>query len=247
MSPVPFRPVPENIMPSPFPEPCLCLVTDRRVAGPDDLVRRVALAVEGGVNMVQVREKDLPGGLLLELTREISAAIGDRAVLLVNERVDVASAAGANGVQLGEEALGVETARRLLPAGSIIGRSVHSVPGAADAIADGADFLMVGAMFASDSHPGLRAAGPELMRAIAKRGPAPLPAALIGIGGINTNNLDHVINAGASGVAVIRGILAASDPNAAAHGLKQALMESWERRTGPAGPAPHGRSTAGND
>jgi thiamine-phosphate pyrophosphorylase len=226
-----------------LPEPCLCLVTDRRVAGDGDLVRRVALAVEGGVNMVQVREKDLPGGPLLRLTREISAAIGDRAVLLVNERVDVASAAEAQGVQLGEEALPADAARRLLTPGALIGRSVHSVPGAAGAIAGGADFLVVGTMFASDSHPGFQAGGPELMRAVALGRRTPL----IGIGGINTNNLQHVVSAGASGVAVIRGILAASDPRAAAEGLKQALLEAWERRVELVGPASRGRSAAEND
>ena len=124
------QPRPSRGTSNPLPKPCLCLVTDRNVGDPTTLVSRVAQAVDGGVDLVQLREKDLPGGILLELAHEIKQAIGDRAALVVNERIDVALAAGGLGVQLGEEALPVHTARRILGPGFLIGRSVHSVDGA---------------------------------------------------------------------------------------------------------------------
>lgn len=93
--------------------------------------------------MVQLREKDLPGGSLLGLAGEIKAAVAGRALLLINERVDVAMAAGASGVQLGEEALPTATARDILGEEFLIGRSVHSVAGAGEAMTQGADFLVV--------------------------------------------------------------------------------------------------------
>ena len=128
------------------------------------MVRRVARAVEGGVDLVQLRDKDLPGGELLALARELLRALEGRAPLVINERVDVAVAAGAQGVQLGEDALSVEEARKILPPQAWVGRSVHSVDGAIDAENAGADFLVVGTMFATGSHPGAVASGPELMR-----------------------------------------------------------------------------------
>ncbi len=219
-----------------LPKPCLCLVTDRTVIKGDrgdlgGLIERVAQAVEGGVDLVQLREKDLPGGELLELAASILAAIAGRAKLIVNERADVALAAGAHGVQLGEDALPVSAARKTVGRGILIGRSVHSETAAIRAEADGADFLVVGAMFASRSHPGEGPAGPDLMRRIS--GSSRLP--LIGIGGITPENAPRVIEAGASGVAVITSILAASDPKAASAQLKEAICEAWRIHEGPAG------------
>jgi len=173
--------------------------------------------------MVQLREKDLPGGSLLTLARAIKEAIADRALLVVNERLDVALAAGASGVQLGEEALPTAIARDILGPDSLIGRSVHSVAGADEAVAQGADFLIVGTMYSTRSHPGATPAGPELMWKISRLCDLPL----IGIGGINESNLGEVLAAGASGVAVITRILDASDPESAARKLKQAMSQAW--------------------
>ena len=202
-------------MPFQLELPSLCLVADTSVVGVDELAPRVASAVDGGVGLVQLRAKELPGGMLLNLAVQLKQAIGSQAYLIVNERADVAAAARADGVQLGEEALPVGAVRSLLPAGSIIGRSVHSVAGAWDAQSAGADFLLVGTMFSTDSHPGAAPAGPGLMREV--RDACRLP--LIGIGGITAANLGEVVAAGADGVAVIRSILGASDPRRAAGGI----------------------------
>jgi thiamine-phosphate pyrophosphorylase len=190
------------------------------------MLGRVAAAVDGGVNLVQLRAKEMPGGQLLALATELKRTIDGRAALLVNERVDVAAAARVDGVQLGEEALPVSAASGLLPPGSLVGRSIHSVEGAEKAASDGADFLMVGTMFATASHPGARPAGPELMRSIAAQCDLPL----IGIGGITADNVAEVVEGGASGVAVIRSVLTADDPRAAASDLMSALRQSRANR-----------------
>jgi thiamine-phosphate pyrophosphorylase len=203
-----------------LPQPCLCLVTDRNVGDERTLVSRVVDAVAGGVDLVQLREKDLPGGRLLELALSLKDTIGDAALLVINERVDVAVVSGAAGVQLGEEGLPVKAARRLLGTEPLIGRSVHSLEGATEAVAQGADFLIVGTMYATPSHPGARPAGPGLVSQIARHCPVPL----LGIGGINSANLSDVLCAGASGVAVISSILASPNPKEAARQLKQAML-----------------------
>ena len=187
------------------------------------LVSRVAQAVAGGVDMVQLREKDLPGGALLELAQAIEEAIGGQAALVVNERIDVALASGATGVQLGEEAVPVGVARRILGPEYLVGRSVHSEEGASLAQFQGADFLVAGTMFASKSHPGAELAGPALVQRITQSCSLPV----VGIGGITAQNLREVLEAGASGVAVINSILASPDPKTAAQELKQALSEAW--------------------
>ena len=208
-----------------LPEPCLCLVTDSTLVK-DDLMERVAAAVRGGVDLVQLRAKDLPGGQLLDLSTGLLQALDGRAKLIINERADVALVAGADGVQLGERGLPVAAARKALGGQALIGRSVHSLDSAELAERDNASFLVVGTMFASRSHPGEEPAGPKFMAQIA--GLCRLP--LIGIGGITPDNAAQVIDAGASGVAVITNILAAGDPHAAAVRLKKVLMASWSAR-----------------
>ncbi len=173
--------------------------------------------------MVQLREKDLPGGQMVALATELRHALAGRASLIINERADVAFAVGANGVQLGEEALPVEAARQILGPDALVGRSVHSVQAAEAAKEQGANFLIVGTMFATRSHPESLPAGPALVQRIAERCSLPL----IGIGGITPSNVGQIITAGAMGVAVISNILGSTDPEAAARELKSAMMESW--------------------
>jgi len=208
---------------APLPQPCLCLVTDRTVGDPKTLVFRVAQAVDGGVDLVQLREKELPGGELLILAQAIEEAIEGRAALVINERIDVALASSAWGVQLGEEAVPVDLARRILGTRYVIGRSVHSIEGALTAQSQGADYLVAGTMYASSSHPDTEPAGPALVQAITQVCSLPV----IGIGGIAPGNLRGVVDAGACGVAVISSILASPDPKAAAWELKKALNEAW--------------------
>jgi len=198
------------------------LVTDRHLCGERRLEDVVAAAVAGGVNVVQLREKELNGAELYGLAKRLRAVVASRALLLVNERLDVALAVGADGVELGSSGLPPDVARPLVP-DMLLGASVHDTTHAADAVARGADLLVVGTMFASRSHPGMLPAGPNLLRKIA--GIVHVP--LIGIGGITIANAAQVIAAGASGVAVISEIVAASDPRAAAARLVDVVHAAW--------------------
>ena len=213
--------------------PSLCLVTDRRFcsSGPRDLEKAVAGAVKGGVDLVQLREKDLPGGELLEMANRLRRVTEGSALLFVNGRVDVALACGADGVQLGEDAIPVEAARRVAGESLMVGRSVHNLEGAVEAEAAGADFLVVGTVFPTGSHPHGETVGPQLLAEVAKRVRIPF----LGIGGIHAGNLRRVMAEGASGAAVISAILSDPDPREAASQLKGAMEEAWgELGTGTA-------------
>ena len=208
--------------------PCLCLVTDGRFWQPDprDLERKVALSLEGGVDVVQLREKGMAGGPLLELARGLRRITDGRALLFVNERVDVAMACGADGVQLGEDGLSVQAARRVAGPGLLVGRSVHTAAGAVTAEKEGADILLVGAVFPTQSHVGGQSAGAGLLVEAAGRVTIPIA----GIGGITAGNVGEVMRAGAAGAAVIRAILGADDPCRAARELRNTMDEAFEAR-----------------
>ena len=203
--------------------PCLCLVTDRTICGSASLESVVASAVRGGVSMVQIREKDLSGGALLELVSCLKKAVGSETLLMVNERADVALACGVHGVQLGEEGLPVSVARTLVGRDLLIGRSVHSLDAAVQGEEEGADFLIVGTIFPTASHPEAQPAGVGLLTQIARRVRIPF----LGIGGINSGNIGDVMDAGASGAAVIRSVLAANRPGEAAAELWQRMHSAW--------------------
>jgi thiamine-phosphate pyrophosphorylase len=186
-------------------------VTDRNATAGRDLVDVVAAAVDAGLPAVQLREKDLPGRPLLALAerlRAVTARAG--ALLLVNDRVDVAIAAGADGVHLGGGSMPVDVARRLLPAGALVGVSTHS---AAEVAATTADFAFFGPVYATPSKTS--AQGIEPLRAAAAASRIPVLA----IGGVTVERVAEVRAAGAAGIAVIRAILAAPDPAAATRAL----------------------------
>lgn len=206
-----------------LPYPCLCLVTDRTVCPPDELPQRVAAAVAGGVDLVQLRDKEQPGGALLEQVVALRSITQGRALLLVNERADVAKTGGADGVQLGEAAMPTAKVRAIIGPNTVIGRSVHSVAGALEAAAGGSDFLLVGTMFVTRSHPGEEPSGPGLLARIASAG---VSIPMLGIGGITTDNVADVMAQGAYGAAVITGILANPDPETAARRLKSVMLDA---------------------
>ena len=177
--------------------------------------------------MVQLREKDLPGGRLLDLALEIQQTIGNRALLTLNERLDVALLCDADGVHLGEEALTPTSARRITGDTLQIGRSVHNLGGALKAQEQGADYLIAGAVFDTPSHPGGRPMG---LKFIEELKPV-LQIPYLGIGGINASNTASVIAAGASGVAVISAILASEQPRESARTLWETIKKAWDSRS----------------
>lgn len=183
--------------------PVLCMITDRRRLGPGGdelLVRRVGAAARAGVHLIQVRERDLDGGPLMRLVQRcVDAVAGTRARILVNDRIDVALAAGAHGVHLRGDSFAASRARVLAPPGFLIGRSVHAVRDATAAMADDADYLMFGTVFATTSKPGQAAAGVEALAGIVEATPLPVLA----VGGVTQATAGRVARAGAAGVAAI--------------------------------------------
>jgi thiamine-phosphate pyrophosphorylase len=189
---------------------------------PEAAPERAAAAVLGGVDWIQVRERRLEDAALLGLVDAVAAAAreaaGDREVrVLVSRRLDVALAAGADGVHLGGGALSPAAARRLLPAGSLIGVSVHA---AGEALAAReADYLQLAPIFTPLSKPAERPALGLAALASAAEGPLPVLAQ----GGIDAHTAAAARAAGAAGVAVTGAIWLAPDPRAAAAALRQAL------------------------
>ncbi|MDP6495383.1 MAG: thiamine phosphate synthase [Dehalococcoidia bacterium] len=203
--------------------PYLCLLTDRKRFGAKLVEEVVRQAVDGGVGVVQLREKDLPSEQLLELANRLRSITAGKALLIVNDRVDVALASDADGVQLDEEAMPVSAVRRVAGEGLLIGRSIHGLEGALQAERDGADFLIAGTIFPSMSHPGGPTAGLELLKQLGKDIGIPFLA----IGGVTVENAASVIRAGAFGVAVVGAIGGAEDPGQAARKLRETMERAW--------------------
>ncbi|HEX2171115.1 MAG TPA: thiamine phosphate synthase [Dehalococcoidia bacterium] len=198
--------------------PILCFVTDPDL-DLDHLTEVVDAAIAGGVSLVQLRLPGRPAGDVLAVGERLLAMVRGRAGLIVNDRIDVALAIGAAGVQLGERSLPVAVARRLIGPDGLIGRSVHSLEGAIEADCAGADFLVLGTIYPTGSHPGAAGAGPDLIRAVTAATSRPV----IAIGGITAHNVRAVRQAGAAGAAVITAISRAPDPRRAAADLRAAL------------------------
>jgi thiamine-phosphate pyrophosphorylase len=194
-------------------------VTDARVlALPDLAVRAAAIAAAGPAVALHARDRTARGAALARAALRLQAlARPPEAALIVNGRPDLAAAIGAHGVQLGGSDLAPADARRLLPRGWI-GRSVHDAGEAAAAVEEGADFLLVGAIYPTPSHPGRPGAGVELVRAAAALG-----RPVIAIGGIDAARAAEVRDAGGYGVAAIGALWDSADPAAAA----LALLAPW--------------------
>jgi thiamine-phosphate pyrophosphorylase len=210
--------------------PGVHLITDRATTAdlPARLEAALALAPPGAV-AVHLREKELGGAALLALARALLAACRARgALLLVNDRVDVALAAGADGVHLPAAGVTPAEARRLLGPGALVGVSCHSAPDVVRARDGGADYATFSPVWDT---PSKRAYGPPVgLSALAEAARLGLP--LVALGGVGPENARQAFAAGASGVAVIRAWLAVPDPAAAVEALLAA-------RAGPTtGPAP---------
>ena len=203
--------------------PCLMLITDRARLRGRSLEEVASQAVEGGASVVQLRERDLPTGELYDLAITLRAVLRGRALLLVNDRVDVALAVGADGVHLPEHSLPGKAVRALVSEGCILGRSVHSVDAAVRAEAEGADFVQIGAVYETKSKPEGTPGGVELVRAVADAVRLPV----IAVGGITAENVAEVVEAGADGVAVIGAILDEDDAERAAERLHSALDDAY--------------------
>jgi thiamine-phosphate pyrophosphorylase len=206
--------------------PTLCLITDRQRCGESPLEDVVSEAIKGGVNLIQLRERDLPTGELLALAMRLREVTRGHALLVINDRLDVAMAAGADGVHLPENGLPVAIARWLLGQHTLIGRSVHSEEAAVEAEQAGADYVQLGTIYATESKPDAKPAGPDLVRKVS----AAVTIPVLAVGGVRPDNAAEVIEAGASGASVISAIETADDPQAAARQLVEAIREARKKR-----------------
>ena len=201
------------------PLPRLHAVTDAAVvAAPDFAARAAAIAAAGSAVALHARDRAAGGAALARVAlRLVALARPPEAAVFVNARPDVAQATGAQGVQLGDTDLRPSDARAAFPEGWV-GRSVHSPREAEIAAGEGADYLMVGNVYQTTSHPGRPAGGLALVRDSARLG---LP--VIAIGGIDPSRATEVRDEGAYGVAAIAALWWATDPAAAA----LALLAPW--------------------
>jgi thiamine-phosphate pyrophosphorylase len=201
----------------------LYLCTDaRRARG--DLVPFLDAVLGAGVDVIQLREKGLEAGEELGLLEVFADACRRHGRLLaVNDRADVALAAGADVLHLGQDDLPVPVARRILGSGPVIGRSSHSpAQAAAAAVEPGVDYYCVGPVWTTPTKPGRPATGLGLLGHVAQSAPA---RPWFAIGGISLDRLDDVLAAGASRAVVVRAITEADDPAAAAHAFSRRLRQ----------------------
>jgi thiamine-phosphate pyrophosphorylase len=208
--------------------------------GHEELAR---LAVEGGADTIQFREKRASTREQIRLARALSEACRRAGVpLIVNDRVDVALAADAAGVHLGREDFPIAMARRLLGPDRIIGGSASTLAQAEEVMWAGADYVGLGAIYATTSKAGASAPlGPGTLREVARGIEIPV----IAIGGIGLAQIPEVIAAGAYGVAVIQAVALAEDPRAAAAAIRAAIQAAIQETVHAAGDVTAGGPGAG--
>jgi thiamine-phosphate pyrophosphorylase len=203
----------------------LYLVVELRVAGAD-VEALVHEAVGGGVDVVQVRDKHASDAEIVDAARRLARACERRgALLIVNDRPDLALAADADGVHVGQDDAAADEVRETVGSELLIGLSTHA-PAEIDAAgASEADYIGVGPVYRTATKPALAPAGLELVRYAAAHARQPFFA----IGGIDARRAPEVAAAGADRVAVVRAIRDAPDPRAAAIGLRAALEAALDR------------------
>lgn len=198
----------------------LYLVLDTQALKGRDAVEVAARAIRGGAKVIQLRDKQLMRGEVLEIARRLKNICAEKGVLfIVNDYLDIALAAGADGLHLGQEDLPLAEARRLLPIDSLIGCSATSLSQAVRAQAGGADYVAVGSIYPTLSKDKFKLVGLETLRRVRSRVSLPL----IAIGGIDHTNVKEVMKAGATGVAVISAVLGEDDVEEATRRLAARL------------------------
>jgi thiamine-phosphate pyrophosphorylase len=205
----------------PAPTAILELVLDRARMS-SDVQGQVRAWVEAGVDWLQIRERGIDSGALFAFARDVLAgarSANPQARVLVNRRVDVALATGADGVHLGFDAMAVQDARALLGPSVLIGVSCHAISEVQHAADDGADYVHLAPIFDPISKPATRAAlGLDVLKAATRMG-----VRVIGQGGLDESRAGAAVRVGAAGVAVTGPVLLAHDPLAAVRALRDAL------------------------
>ena len=206
----------------------LYLVTDRGCCGDRSLEAVVAQAVQGGAACVQLREKHLATGAFVELARALKALLAPAGVpLIINDRLDGALAAGADGVHVGQADMPCAVVRQYLGPRAIIGLSVETWADVERAREQDVDYLGVSPVFdtptKTDTKPAWGLDGLRRIRACARQ-------PLVAIGGLNLGNVAEVVLAGADGIAVVSAICASADPLRAARELDERIQAALRDR-----------------
>lgn len=192
-------------------DPTLYFITDSTAFDEAEFLFRTEEALRGGATLVQLREKDRTARAYVALAEKVHAITKKyRVPLIVDDRVDVALAAGAEGVHLGQSDLPVAAARKILGKDFIIGATAKTVPQALEAYAAGADYLGVGAIYPTTTKVKTVLTSVETLGAICKAVPIPVNA----IGGLNRTNVHVLKGAGVAGFCVVSAIMKAADPKA---------------------------------
>ena len=205
----------------------LYLCTDAR-EDTGDLEQFLHSALEGGVDVVQLRDKSLEAAREVELQALVARVAAEHGALwAVNDRADIAQLTGAPAVHMGQGDLAPGAVRALLGDGPVLGRSSHGLDQALAADADPrVDYFCVGPLWATPTKPGRTAVGLDLLRDVAAHEPA---SPWFAIGGIDAARLDQVLDAGARRIVVVRAITEAADPRAAAAELRHRVVDGAER------------------
>ena len=195
--------------------PIICLISDGLITTENydskslELISLIRSAVSAKIELVQIREKTLPAGLLFDLvSRALQETRNSITKILVNERLDIALAAGADGVHLTSKSMPVSEIRNICPSDFVIGRSAHSLAEAMSAAQSGANFVLLGPVFATPSKARF---GEALGLGVIRRVCEELPGfPVLALGGIGLDNYNQVLECGARGFGAIRFL---SDPN----------------------------------
>lgn len=205
-----------------FFDSTLYFITDSTGFERDEFLRRVRSALEGGVTMVQLREKNRITREYLDLATEVHKITSEFNVpLIIDDRIDVMLASGAEGVHVGAEDMPVKEARKLIGKDKILGATAKTVEAAQKAYADGADYLGVGAIYPTTTKVKTVLTSTETLDAITKAVPIPVNA----IGGLNPDNLGVLKGINIAGVCAVSAIMKADEPKKAAERLMQAFKE----------------------
>lgn len=198
----------------------LYAVTDLKE--PDSaILQKIDDALLGGVDMIQLRSKLLSDKELYDLSIQIQKMTSKRKKLfIINDRIDLAIAADADGIHLGQDDLPIQAARKIAGKEKIIGISTHSVEQAVEAEKNGADYIGFGPIFGTPTKPDYKPIGLEQIREVNQK----LKIPFVCIGGIDLSNVNQVVSAGAKRIAVVRAIFNESDPKTAAQKLKQRMV-----------------------
>jgi len=202
--------------------PRLYFITDSTLYEKDEFLRRVKAALDGGVTLVQLREKERTTREYLELARAVhELTLKYNVPLIIDDRLDIAMAADTEGVHLGQSDLPVNIARSIWGKDKIIGATAKTVEQAQEAYEQGADYLGVGAIYPTTTKVKTILTSTEMLDKICHAVPIPVNA----IGGLNKDNIDVLKGIPIAGVCVVSAIMKADDPKSAAEELSKAVSD----------------------